>query len=193
MYWCKQGVAKKSNITSGAGIAYAVFLAAVSCTAPNDVQEVVDSVKPYFSLEDYFKQEASRLQQHSPTIAKTVSKDGETESHDIQIADWEIELALFIDSDINKADWQDSYSIDSTETALVYTSLDPKLRTEQIMVERYGNGMVKHIGITNQIKNMLYQTTDQLDYYPDSLYRITKQQRVRVIGESNYVITGIIQ
>lgn len=170
----------------------ASLLASVSCTTPNDMP-LADHAQPYFSLTAYFKQEAAKLQQRSPTIAKTASKDGTIESHDIRITDWETELALFIDSDINKADWKNSYSIDSTESSLVYTRLDPELRTERIMVEKHVDGVVKHIGITNQVKNMLYQTTEQLDYYPDSLYRITKQQRVRIIGESNYVITGILQ
>ncbi|WP_257670621.1 hypothetical protein [Parapedobacter tibetensis] len=181
---------KKTDIANACFVV-AIMLSAISCTT-DDVQ-VANHVKPYFSLEDYFQQEASRLQQLAPSISKMVSKNGETESHDIQIDNWESELALFIDSDINKAAWQSSYKIDSTMTSLVYTSLDPELRTEQITVEKGDDGTIKHIGVSNRIKNMLYQTDEQLDYYPDSLYRITKQQHVRIIGESNYLVAGTFQ
>ncbi len=167
-------------------------LSAVSCTSTDEAQ-VNNDVPAHFSLAHYFEQEAARLQQHSPTIAKTVSKDGETENRHTQITDWGNELALFVDSDINKAAWRGSYAVDSNATTVIYSSLDPALRTEKISIHRHGDGSIKHIEITNRTNNMLYQTTEQLDYYPDSLYRIAKQQRVRILGDSEYIITGVIQ
>ncbi len=174
--------------------ACAITSAATSCGSIPDNKAQTERPGPYFSLENYFQQEASRLQQHAPQVFKTVTKDGSTEQRNIQIADWNNELALFIDSDINKADWRNSYKIDSTQTSVLYTSLDRSLRTKKITIEKYAdNGVVKYIGVTNQTRNMLYQTDEQLDYYPDSLYRISKRQSVRIIGESNYTITGTFQ
>ncbi len=152
--------------------------------------KVVGSTTPYFSLADYFGQEAMRLQELNPDIIKTVAKNGEGERKEIRGLDWQKEFALFIDADINKPAWQNSYRVDSTESSLTYKSIDPKLRTAEITVEKYGDGAVKHIHIVNSVSNMLYQTEETLDYYPDSLYRIDKQQQVQVIGESRYTVTG---
>src|SRR5690606_13810786 len=126
----------------------------------------------YFSLADYFNSEATRLQQVHPEIIKTVSKDNDEEQRKIRIADWKEEFALFIDADINKPAWQNSYRTDSTDTSITYSSIDSTLRTKAIHVERSTAGTLTHIQITNQVSNMLYQTGEQLDYYPDSMYRI---------------------
>lgn len=172
--------------------ACAISIWGISCSSPSEVQ-AVNHATPYFSLEDYFRSEAARLQQLAPTITKTVSKNGETEQRSIRIDDWLDELALFIDSDINKPAWQNSYRIDSTKTSVTYTSLDRKLRTGQITVEKRPDGTIKHIGVANRVDNMLFQTNEQLDYYPDSLYSIIRQQQVRIIGESQYTVTGTTQ
>ncbi|MBK1441986.1 hypothetical protein JHJ32_18455 [Parapedobacter sp. ISTM3] len=164
----------------------------ISCTGSADVQS--DSqTSPYFGLEAYFNSEATRLQERAPTVTKTVSKNGETETHDVRIGNWQNELALFIESDINKPAWQHSYQVDSTASLLTYTAIDPDLRTEQITVEKDTNGHIKRIRIVNKVQNMLYQTGEQLDYYPDSLYRIIRKQRVQIIGESNYAVSAFIR
>lgn len=163
------------------------FSCADSATAPVSDKS---KVNPYFSLEDFFIGETSRLTKLVSAVEKKVSRNGISEEKHVQIDDWKNELALFIDSDINKPAWQTSYRIDSTRLSLSYTSIDPELRTQKITIDKYESGQVKHIAITNRVSNMLYQTTEQLDYYPDSLYQINKQQQVRFIGNSQYLISG---
>lgn len=161
-----------------------------SCT-DGEPAATAQTGRSYFSLETYFKAEAARLQKLSRPISKTVNKNGQQETHTVQIGKWENELMLFIESDINKAAWQQSYQIDSTENTVVYRSRDPELRTREITVKRLNNGAISHISIQNGVENMLYESDEQLDYYPDSLYRIGKKQHVAVIGENTYTVTGI--
>lgn len=168
-----------------------LIILAVSCSPADDAGNPAQA-GPYFSLEDFFSTEISRLQQRLPEIAKTVTKNGETETHDLQIKNWRNELALFIDSDINKSAWQHSYQIDSTANIVRYSSLDPALRTQQIVIEKDSTGAVTHVTIRNEVNNTLYQSNEQLDYYPDSLYRINKKQHIVVIGENTYTITGVL-
>ncbi len=163
-----------------------------SCTG-SDTKPVSGAANPYFSLEDFFLNEANRLTKLVTAVEKTVSRNGTSEKKRVQIDDWKNELALFIDSDINKPAWQNSYRIDSTEYSLSYTSVDPELRTQKITIDKYESGLVKHIAIINRAGNMLYQTAEQLDYYPDSLYQINKQQQVRFIGDSQYSVRGILK
>lgn len=160
-----------------------------SCSSSN-TQQAADTTNAYFSLEAFFTSEIDRLTALAPTLNKTVSRNGVSEKKEVQIENWENELALFIDSDINKPAWQKSYRIDSTERSVVYKSIDPELRTQKITIDKNENGLIKHIAISNHTSNMLYQTAEQLDYYPDSLYRINKQQQVRFIGNSRYTINA---
>jgi len=164
-----------------------------SCTSSDSTKPTLATTGSYFSLEDFFLKEANRLAKLAPTVDKTVSRNGAPENKRVQIDDWENELALFIASDINKPAWQNSYRADSTEGSLIYTSIDPELRTQKIIIDKHRNGNIKHIAISNSTGNMLYKTTEHLDYYPDSLYQINKQQQVRVIGDSQYSIRGILQ
>ncbi len=185
---------QRSRIVCICSLTASLLVTGLACTSTSDkipASEIPGD--PYFDLNRYFDEEAMRLQKLKPTIAKTVSKNDASESKSVQIEDWKDELGLFIDSDINKPAWRGRYRIDSTKHSLTYTSVDPELRTQQITIEKQIDGTIKHIAIVNRISNMLYQTEEQLDYYPDSLYRINRQQSVRVIGESQYAIVGISQ
>jgi len=166
------------------------LIGGASCTSSDSTEPASGTVHSYFSLEAFFLAEANRLAKLAPTVSKTVSRNGAPENKRVQIEDWKNELALFISSDINKPAWQNSYRVDSTAGSLVYTSIDPELRTQKITIDKHPNGNIKHIAILNRAGNMLYKTIEQLDYYPDSLYQIDKQQQVRVIGDSQYLIKG---
>ena len=37
---------------------------------------------------------------------------------------------------------------------------------------------------------MLYETSEELTYFPDSLYSINKNQHVLLLGSNNYIVTG---
>ena len=175
------------SVTHGATMV--LFMLSSCGSAPESVSTALQST-PYFSLADYFEKEAARLQQQDPEINKTVAKDDEEERKNIHVADWNKEFSLFIDADINKPAWQNSYRVDSAGLSVTYTSTDSALRTKQIRVEKSDTGAVTHIHVTSEVSNMLYQTYEQLDYYVDSLYRITKRQHVRIIGKSHYTVTG---
>ncbi|WP_449047388.1 hypothetical protein [Parapedobacter sp.] len=167
-----------------------LLLTMSSCSSDSGSRSVQSQPTPYFSLAEYFEKEAARLQQHNPEIIKTVAKDGAEERKTIHVVDWKKELALFMDADINKPAWRNSYRVNRDGLSVTYTSTDSALRTRKIRVERSDEGTVTHIHVTNQVSNMLYKTSEQLDYYVDSLYRITKQQHVRIIGKSHYAVAG---
>lgn len=163
-----------------------------SCNKP-EKQAVIDDESIFFSLSEYFNAEAVRLQQLAPTIEKTVSKNGETERHVLQITDWKRELDLFIESDINKPAWRNSYRADSSASAVMIKRIDPDLRTERIVIKKKPDGSVGHIIIINQLKNALYEMEERLEYFPDSLYRIDKRQWIRFIGENHFHVSGVRQ
>lgn len=147
--------------------------------------------KPYFDIAGYFKKEAQRLQQQSPALQKEVGKNDQQEVKQQQIQDWEREFGLFTSSDINKTDWLSSYSIDSTAQKISYKRKDPKLRTERIEVYKLPDGRVKQIQIINSDKNWLYSSHEKLNYFPDSLYRIHKEQSILILGKNHYTVEGV--
>lgn len=166
-----------------------IFLVSVlSCK--EQTQHEMPNQKPYFDLSGYFQQQAAYLTNQKQIVKKIVSKNNLSEQKTLQLTSWANELELFSSSDINKADWLNSYTVDSTAQLITYRSKDPKLHTKYIKVYKTSTGTVQRISILNSDKNWLYQSIEQLDYLPGSHYKISKKQRIRIMGENQYTIEG---
>ena len=146
----------------------------------------------YFDLKGYFSSTAQQLHKRNPTVAKTVAKNELTEAKKLKIGNWVQELALFSEADINKPAWKDSYTKDSTATEITYTSKDPDLKTQKIEIF-LEKGLPVKFSIYTRVTNLLYDTDERLEFYPDSAYTIKKHQKVVLLGENNYVIKGNFQ
>lgn len=145
----------------------------------------------YFSLSRYFKEEAKRLSTLPKPIRKEVSRNSVTETKTIEIENWEKEFGLFIESDINKLSWKESYKKIENKDTLTYKSIDPELRTQRIVIVK-NDQKITEIHIENITKNILYTSEENLVYFPDSLYTIDKQQDVVFIGNNTYRISGFL-
>ncbi|HLT41524.1 MAG TPA: hypothetical protein VKZ95_02380 [Sphingobacteriaceae bacterium] len=146
----------------------------------------------FFSLKNYFEKEAQRLNKIQPTVLKQVNRNSTTETKEIEIQDWEREFGLFIESDINRLSWKNSYLETTRQDTVFYKSNDPTLRTQEIYIVK-DNDKIKGISINNIVDNYLYKSNERLVYYPDSLYQINKLQKVRVLGANDYHISGFFK
>ena len=170
-------------------LSIAILLTVASCTK----QENTGKQYFYFDVEGFFKAEASRLDQVNPNVSKTVRKNKDTETRNLKIDDWQTELELFKSSDINKPAWRNSYKTETKGGLISYTATSPELRTRNLVIEKDGTGKVKRISTANEVSNPLYSSTEILEYYPDSLYKIQKKQNVKLLGENTYFISGKIK
>jgi len=143
----------------------------------------------YFDIKGYFEGEVGKLDNENPVVYKEVIKNTQSEAKKVSINDWNKELSLFIESDINKPSWRNSYSSEKSNDTVVYKALSDDLRTREVRVVSTGD-KVHSIFIENSAANELYESNEKLSYFPDSLYRIVKKQQVRIIGANNYEIVG---
>jgi hypothetical protein len=155
-------------------------------------QDDKKTVNYFFDLKSYFSITAKKLNQTNVVILKSVSKNKVSETKKIKIKDWEQELALFIDADINKPAWKDRYTKDSSAIKIIYTAKDQELKTQKITIDMMF-GEPEKIEIVTQLTNLLFQTKEHLVYYPDSCYRINKSQVVFLLGQNDYQITGLLK
>ena len=167
--------------------AFACLLLLSSCFSKNK-EEAVRHIY-FFDLQSYFKEQALTLNKTAKKINKTVAKNEITEEKLVSINNWETELALFINADINKPDWKDSYTKDSTATKVIYTATDKDLRTQRIEINLYHSKATQFV-IDTQEDNLLYHSTEHLEYIPGVLYVIKKHQKVFLLGLNNYEIKG---
>ncbi len=182
MYWCNP---RKQHVC--VLLLIVVFWTCIFGCKP-EVKQGNGSLR-YFDLKRYFNAEATRLNLKQTPILKTASYNGHEYTKPAKIKNWKRELALFIESDINKASWKDSYQVKSNADSIVYNAIDTALHIRQILVI-LRDTQVRSVRIKNFTKNLLYQTKEQLTYFPDSLYSIKKNQKILFLGLNNYTITG---
>ncbi|UEG54698.1 hypothetical protein LLH06_06950 [Mucilaginibacter daejeonensis] len=157
-----------------------------------DVHESTSENK-YFDLKGYVSADISRLARRNAGVTKTVqhNRTGK-QTKTISTINWEQELAPFVSSDINKPAWRQSYSTEQKGDSTVYTALQHELNTRRIVIHQQ-DGHVSQIAIDNATHNLLYNNSERLIWYPDSLYVINKWQKVRLLGENVYEISGVIR
>ncbi|GAA4337244.1 hypothetical protein GCM10023149_46600 [Mucilaginibacter gynuensis] len=157
-----------------------------------DVKET-GSEKRFFDVSAYFKNEAVRLTKLNPAVTKSASHNNDTQTQKVHIKNWTAELDLFTISDINKPSWRDSYTIaNSGDSLIIYKAKLPELKTKEILVRKH-SGKVDLVMIYNHTDNLLYQSSEKLTYFPDSLYLIEKRQSVKLLGTNKYKIEGILR
>ena len=187
MYWYK------SRRFLNLAFTFALLPGFIISACKPDIKETGAGLK-YFDVKGYFAKDTAALQRLNKPVVKTVSHNGVSESKTVHIADWGQELNFFVASDINKPAWRNSYTIVDNDDFLIYRAKDPELQMHQMVIKKAKEkGKILWILIFNHTKNILYQTTEKLTYYPDSLYEIEKDQHVRLMGNNHYKITGLIQ
>ena len=182
MYWYKP--IQKYSIYTGVLL---LLCGSYACNKP-EIKETGAQLK-YFDLKEYFKKEATRLNKQNPGVNKTVGHNGTAENKKVHIGNWEKELNLFAESDINKPAWKLSYNVQANDDSIVYKSKYPELETRKIII-RKKEGQVTEIAIVNNTHNLRYNTTEKLVYAPKAYYLIEKLQKVKIMGANNYTIKG---
>ena len=161
------------------------FITLLACKQP--VENKATSKLNYFDVKGYFNKEAARLTKLRPSVWKEVSVNQEKERKIIRISDWQQELAIFVDADINKASWKGNFKVVKTPDSELYTALNEKIPVKRVLI-RKENNQVKGLEILIASKNILYTSQDTLLYYPGDRYRISKRQKIKLLNTKRYGI-----
>lgn len=137
---------------------------------------------PFFDLNSYFNEQIERLQTQQPEVRKTVTFDGETETLELDSLDYERELEVFLNADLNRASWWDKYTIDSSRTdgrlaSIVYTAQEEDLRVKKLRIE-FEKEEVSRIEVESSTKGPTGSRKQSLLFEPEQGYRIHTQQKV---------------
>lgn len=167
------------------GIGFLILILS-SCVQEDQNKKEIET---YFSLKNYFENEAERLNKFDLGVDKLVAIDGETEHKQILINDFKNELSIFIDADINKASWRGAFTVKKAEGVEIYTTKNEKIPVKKVEIH-YQKNKLKSIQILVITKNILYNSSDTLTYFPDSLYQIKKTQKIKLLKEKKYIVIG---
>src|SRR6218665_2877301 len=95
-----------------------LFIAALfsGCSSSTEA----DRVLKYFDSKTWVESLITDLKATAPPVEKTWTYDGKTEQKQVKEIDWEKELKLFLDADLNKSSFVSSYDSVKEEYRTVY-------------------------------------------------------------------------
>ena len=149
-------------------------------------------INKYFDLENYFKQEAQRLQRGGFKLEKKLVEGPYSETVLIDSADWKKMLSPFMSCDINKPAWINSYASDSIvsgdSSRVIYTAKEKGLQIRRVEIF-FIDKTPFEIKIERTRENFYYTSKEIYNYHPDA-FVINSKQKVRLMSEERYQITG---
>jgi hypothetical protein len=162
-----------------------------ACDVPT-IKETNNPQTIFFDLKGFFSEEAKYLEAQGVKIQKTIQHNQTKETQTVLPKDWEKELLLFSESDINKPSWKDKYILDSTDRGnglilLHYKAIDDNLKIQVLDVELKGSA-VHSVLIVKKISNQVYESQQHLTYIPRKSYSIKKSQEVTSFEKDDYTI-----
>jgi hypothetical protein len=185
MYWYK------SKFRIGLDLICCISILTWLPACKPEIKETGATLK-YFDIKGFFFTNTAHLNRLNKPVLKTIIYNGITEQKKVHINNWGLELDSFIGSDINRPAWKDSYNIVADNDILLYKAKYPELKMREMLIKKE-NGKLKWMLIYNKTQNIIYQTTEKLTYFPDSLYMIEKVQRVRLMGTNVYKVQGVVE
>lgn len=151
---------------------------------------------PYFSFRNYFTQQSNMHRKRKTILKKRIIKDGLTEIRNLERPNWEQELSLFLESDLNKKAWTSMYRIDSLiqENGLIvnYTTLDSNLSVKFASI-LLSNDTIQEVKIESRFENFYYHSSIWLQYQTGTGYCIRGEQSLSFLKSHLFEITGSFQ
>ena len=141
---------------------FLLLLSFVIVTACVPTSANKDAEKKYFDVAGLIHQQISELNKRKPKVEKNTSLSGEQGKISTDTLDWNKELALFKEADINSPALRDSYEIieDKASKTVTYTSKEEKLKVKEIKLQYNENSQITALNI-NQLK-IIFAENNQL-------------------------------
>ena len=151
--------------------------------------------KKYFDLKSFVGEQVKLLEKAKPSVEKNTIHNSETESKTTNKIDWEKELRLFANADINEAILKDAYKITKSTELIDYQALSQKLKVQNIHIEKE-NGEVKKLFILYKEENNLFEIEKKLTLNliknHVANYQIEITQKIIFKEQDHYQVSGKI-
>lgn len=171
-----------------------LFLFLAACTnSENKIQS-----KNYYDLAGLLNQQITELSAKKPLVEKTVAVKDKNERIETKDIDWNKELELFLQADLNKQSYQSAYTIDVKDKKLSYTLKEgTKMPVKQLIIELDANDLPKHIEASMNTSNYLYESDKKLsaDFANNKLknYKIEGYQQLFIGEKKPFSVEGKIK
>ena len=151
--------------------------------------------KKYFDLKSFIEEQVESLEKSKPTVEKKTLHNTEKESKKTNKIDWQKELRLFADADINKPILKQAYTVTENPQSIDYQAINTNLKVRNIHIEKE-NDLVKKLTIHYKESNHLFEIEKKLslDLNKNNItnYQIEIIQEIIFKDKDHYQVSGKI-
>ena len=164
----------------------------LSCSKQKDFTE-----KKYFDLKGFSENLIAYLQKEKPEVRKVWQLASKEETKRTKLIDWEKELALFVEADLNKKAFLTSYEIiNAGSESLFSLKKGEELPVKKIVIKKDELGRVEYIKIERRTNNYLFKTNSKFEMNLEneklSEYKIYTVQKLFLSKPDTSTIMGQI-
>jgi len=170
-----------------------ISLLLIGCTE----SETQNATKTNFDLAGLVNQQIAELNKNQPLTHKNLEIEDKKEVLNTNKIDWQKELELFLQADLNKQSYQLSYNKEETPQMAVYTLKEgEKLPVKSLKIIFDEDKTVKHLEALLQTKNYLYESEKHLLMTLDknrlTNYQIEGWQELFIGKKKSFKVDGIV-
>lgn len=170
-----------------------LLILVISCNSESKIQQS----KKYFDLKGLIEKQIKILNAQKPIVEKSIMIADSAENQFVNTIDWAKELELFIQADLNKPAFVQSYQVDSFSMGVRYTLKNTeKLPVKYLNMRRIGEDGISIEAFMSK-DNYLYQTERTLKFFLRNSqivdYQIDGFQKIIFGDKKVFRIKGIIQ
>ena len=169
---------KKSSYKFIPGALLMLVMGLAACENPNQTS---NASKTYFDLRGFMQTQITYLKKNNPKVKKTILSQGKPITKEVAIKDWEKELRMFVNADINKTALIGTYTIKKAGNTVTYTSKESKNTVQSLTVEMDDSKkQAKSVIVVAGNENLLFSSGTQLKLYcnktANNQYQITSYE-----------------
>lgn len=159
--------------------------------------ETQNATKTNFDLTGLVNQQIAELNKNQPLTHKNLEIEDKKEVLNTNKIDWQKELELFLQADLNKQSYQLSYTKEKTPQSEIYTLKEGEnLPVKSLKIIFDEDKTVKHLEALLQTKNYLYESEKHLLMALDknrlTNYQIEGWQELFIGKKKSFKVDGIV-
>ncbi len=150
----------------------------------NDVDDK-NEVKTYYDLKGFIENQIVYLNDKKPMVNKTAGLGGQHVTNHLKDIDWKKELELFVQADLNKPSYRQSYNIDRKDSSTYEYRIKPNVE----LPVRYLKIVVDSAVHQPVYVKALFQSANKI-YKSEKTIELTRIQTDNVWELSSYEVHG---
>lgn len=171
-----------------------LLLAIVLSSCSQDPTEVYyEDDRNYYDLPSCMRHQVDALNKMGKHVRKKLTKDGQSQVVEKGDVNWQEELELFMESDINRPAWRGSFKTDTVHLdqmlVITYKTDNTEIPVKNVVVTLdKQNKQCLRLTIDRQTDNFLYSSLQKLFFTPGEGYTVKGHLKVMFLFESEYAV-----